>query len=94
MKSIRVDKEWQKALVYYIRYEFIKDEVKKNPDRKDFFTVEWEFSNDKETDRYILVLDDFNNPVSTVRFLIDDNNYGLVERVRTLPTAKRHGYGY
>ena len=93
MKSIRVDKEWQKALVYYIRYEFIKDEVKKNPDRKDFFTVEWEFSNDKETDRYILVLDDFNNPVSTVRFLIDDNNYGLVERVRTLPTAKRHGYG-
>ncbi|MBR6071290.1 MAG: GNAT family N-acetyltransferase [Acholeplasmatales bacterium] len=93
MKAIRVDSEWQKALVYYIRYEFIKDMIKKESDRKDFFTVEWEFGNDKPTDRYILVLDDNDNPVSTVRFLIDDNNYGLVERVRTLPTAERKGYG-
>ena len=93
MKVIRVYSEWQKALVYYIRYEFIKDMVKKEPSRKDFFTVEWEFGNDKPTDRYILVLDDFGNPVSTVRFLIDDNNYGLIERVRTLPTAERKGYG-
>ena len=93
MKSIRVDKEWQKALVYYIRYEFIKDARNNNPDKLDFFTVEWEFGNDTNTDRYILVLDDNNNPVSTVRFLIDDNNYGLIERVRTLPTAERKGYG-
>lgn len=93
MKSIRVDKEWQKALVYFIRYEFIKDAIKNNPDKRDFFTVEWEFGNDSITDRYILVLDDNNNPVSTVRFLIDDNNYGLIERVRTLPTAERKGYG-
>lgn len=92
MKSIRVDKEWQKALVYYIRYEFIKDARNSNPDKLDFFTVEWEFENDINTDRYILVLDDNNNPVSTVRFLID-NNYGLIERVRTLPTENRKGYG-
>ena len=93
MKAIRVDKEWQKALVYYIRYEFVIDAAKNNPDRKDFFTVEWEFENDKPSDRYILVLDDNNNPVSTVRFLIDNNNYGLIERVRTLPTAEKKGYG-
>ena len=93
MKSIRVDKEWQKALVYYIRYEFIKDVRNNNPDKLDFFTVKWEFGNDTNTDRYILVLDDNNNPVSTVRFLIDNNNYGLIERVRTLPTENRKGYG-
>ena len=93
MKAIRVDKEWQKALVYYVRYEFIKDARNNNPDKLDFFTVEWEFENDTDTDRYILILDDDNNPVSTVRFLIDDNNYGLIERVRTLPTAERKGYG-
>ncbi len=92
MKSIRVNQEWQKALVYYIRYEFIKDAIKKEPE-KDFFSAEWEFSGDAITDRYILVLDDFNNPVSTVRFLIDKNNYGLIERVRTLPNEERKGYG-
>ena len=93
MKAIRVNEEWQKALVYYIRYKFVLDAAKKNPDRKDFFTVEWEFSNDSKNDRYILILDDNDNPVSTVRFLIDENNYGLIERVRTLPGAQRHGYG-
>ena len=93
MKSIRVDKEWQKALVYYVRYEFIKDARNNNPDKLDFFTVEWEFGNDTDTDRYKLLLDDDNNPVSTVRFLIDNNNYGLIERVRTLPTENRKGYG-
>ena len=93
MKTIRVNEEWQKALVYYIRYEFVTDASKKNPDRKDFFTVDWEFGNDKETDKYILVLDDDNHPVSTVRFLIDENNYGLIERVRTLPSEERKGYG-
>jgi len=93
MKTIRVNKEWQLALIYYIRYEFIKNEVIKNPERKDFFTAEWEFESDNDTNKYILVLDDNDNPVSTVRFLIDNNNYGLVERVRTLPTEERKGYG-
>ena len=93
MKIVRVDKEWQKALVYHIRYEFIIDARNNNPDKKDFFTVEWEFENDKSSDRYILVLDENNNPLSTIRFLIDSNNYGLIERVRTMPTEKRKGYG-
>ena len=92
MKAIRVSNDWQKALVYYIRYKFVKQAAKDNPDRIDFFTVEWEFSNDKDTDRYVLILDDFDNPVSTVRFLID-NNAALVERVRTLPGEERKGYG-
>ena len=56
-------------------------------------TGKWEFENDKETDRYVLVLDDENNPVSTARFLIDENNYGLVERVRTHPMSRKKGYG-
>ena len=74
-------------------FKYVLYLAKNNPDRKDFFTVEWEFENDKPSDRYILVLDDNNNPVSTVRFLIDNNNYGLIERVRTLPTAEKKGYG-
>ena len=61
MKAIRVANDWQKALVYYIRYKFVKQAAKDNPDRRDFFTVEWEFSNDKDTDRYVLILDDFDN---------------------------------
>ena len=89
MKAIRVNEEWQKALVYYIRYEFVIDAAKRNPSRKDFFTVDWEFGNDTGKDKYILVLDDDNHPVSTVRFLIDENNYGLIERVRTLPKEER-----
>ena len=93
MEVIRVNNDWQKALVYYIRYEFINNERKVSLDRLDFFTYEWEFEGDKDTDRYILVLDDELHPVSTVRFLIDENNYGLVERVRTLPTEKKKGYG-
>ena len=93
MKTIRVSNDYEKALVYYIRYEFINNERKVSLDRLDFFTYEWEFEGDKDTDRYILVLDDDNHPVSTVRFLIDENNYGLIERVRTLPKEERKGYG-
>ena len=93
MEVIRVKTPWEKALVYYVRYEFIKNERIVNPERRDFFTYEWEFENDKETDKYILVLDDNGNPVSTIRFLVDENNYGLIERVRTLPGETLKGYG-
>ena len=92
METIRVSKDYEKALVYYIRYEFINNERKVSLDRLDFFTYEWEFEGDKDTDRYILVLDDEKHPVSTIRFLIDENNYGLIERVRTLPTELKKGY--
>ncbi|WP_191014364.1 GNAT family N-acetyltransferase [Treponema zioleckii] len=93
MKAIRVDKDWQKSLVYYIRYKFVTEAARTNSDKRDFFTVDWEFEGDKDLDRYILILDDNDNPVSTVRFLIDDNNYGMIERVRTLPGEERKGYG-
>lgn len=93
MKAIRVSEEWHKALVYHIRYEYILSEVKLDPSRKDFFTPKWEFSSDNINDRYILVLDDDNNPVSTIRFLIDEYGNGLIERVRTMPGKFKKGYG-
>lgn len=86
MEAIRVNEEWQKAGVYYVRTEAMVLGFD--------LSLESEFADDKPHDKYILVLDDEKKPLSTNRVhVVDELNIVKFERVATIASARGRGAG-
>lgn len=86
MKALRVEEEWQRAGVYYIRTEAMVFGFD--------LTLENEFSGDAVDDKYILVLDDNGKPLSTNRLHeLPEMKAAKIERVATVSTARECGAG-
>lgn len=85
IQVIRVTEEWQRAGVHYVRVEGM---LKEFPD----ITLAMEFDTDTPDTRYTLVLEG-NMPVATVRLHVLDEHTGKIERVVTVGSARKKGYG-
>ena len=86
MKTYRVNEEWQRAGVYYVRTEAMVFGFD--------LTLEGEFAEDKPDSEYILVTDDKGKPLSTNRIhLLPERGFGKIERVATVSTARGLGAG-
>ena len=86
MKALRVDTEWKKAGVYYVRTEAMVLGFD--------LTLEGEFSDDNENSEYILVVDDAGKPLSTNRIhLLPEMHLAKIARVATVRSARKQGAG-
>lgn len=86
MKAVRVDSEWARAGVYYVRTEAMVLGF--------HVSLEGEFADDDRESEYILVVDDEGRPLSTNRIhLIPDQGFAKIERVATISTARGLGAG-
>lgn len=84
MEVIRATEEWQKAGVYYVRYETMC--------RGFQVPMQMEFEGDRPGDEYVLVMEG-NEPVSTCRIHVLENGVGQVERVVSRPEFQKKHYG-
>lgn len=86
MEARRVEKEWERAGVYYIRTEAMVLGFG--------LPLQGEFADDTVDSSYILVLDGNQKPVSTNRIHpIPEKGYVKIERVATISTARHLGAG-
>lgn len=86
MEVRRVQKEWERAGVYYVRTEAMVFGFD--------LTLQGEFADDTTESHYILVLDDQQKPLSTNRIHpIPEKGYVKIERVATVSTARHMGAG-
>ena len=84
MKAIRVDGEWARAGVYYVRTEAMVFGFG--------VSLEGEFSDDGRDSEYVLVVDDRGKPVSTNRLhFLPDRGFAKIERVVTLESYRGRG---
>ncbi len=86
MKAIRVEKEWERAGVYYVRTEAMVFGFD--------LPLEGEFSDDCSASEFILVLDDHGKPLSTNRLhFLPEKGFAKIERVATVRNARGRGAG-
>ncbi len=86
MEARRVEKEWERAGVYYIRTEAMVFGFD--------LPLYGEFADDTVDGNYILVLDDDQKPLSTNRLhLMPEKGYVKIERVATISTSRHLGAG-
>ena len=86
LEARRVEKEWERAGVYYIRTEAMVLGFD--------LPLQGEFADDTVDSNYILVLDEHQKPVSTNRMHpIPEKGYVKIERVATISTARHLGAG-
>jgi GNAT superfamily N-acetyltransferase len=84
VKVIRAVEEWQKAGVYYVRFETMC--------RGFHVPLEMEFGEDKPGDEYVLVMED-EEPVAACALHCLDAENGKIGRVATRPEFRRKNYG-
>lgn len=84
MEAVFVEKEWQRAGVYYVRTQAMCMGF--------HIPLEGEFADDMPDSSYILVHEK-GFPVSTCRIRIDEENIGHIERVATLEEYRGKHYG-
>ncbi len=86
MRAIRVDSEWARAGVYYVRTEAMVLGF--------HLSLEGEFAEDSRESEYVLVVDDEGRPLSTNRIhLMPEKGFAKIERVATISTARKLGAG-
>lgn len=86
MKAIRVEKEWERAGVYYVRTEAMVLGFD--------LPLEGEFSDDSRESEYILVVDEQGKPLSTNRLhFLPEKRFAKIERVATVRNARGLGAG-
>lgn len=86
MEARRVENEWERAGVYYVRTEAMVLGFD--------LSLPGEFADDTTESHYILVLDDRRKPVSTNRLhFMPERGYVKIERVATVSTARHLGAG-
>ncbi len=86
MKAIRVEDEWAKAGVYFVRTDAMV--------RGFGVSLAMEFSDDTSESKYILVTDDKGYPLSTNRIHpISESGFAKIERVATIESARHQGAG-
>ena len=86
MRVIRVDSEWARAGVYYVRTEAMVLGF--------HLSLEGEFAEDNQESEYVLVVDDEGRPLSTNRIHLNpDRGFAKIERVATVSTARKLGAG-
>ena len=86
MKTYRVENEWQRAGVYYIRTRAMVYGFN--------LSLQGEFADDTKDSEYILVTDDNDRPLSTNRIhLLPERGFAKIERVVTLEEARGKGAG-
>lgn len=84
MQVIRVENEWQRAGVHFVRTKGMCQEFD--------IELEMEFSEDTPQSLYILAFEG-KLPVSTCRIRMIDEVTGKIERVCTLTECRSKGYG-
>lgn len=86
MRAIRVDSEWARAGVYYVRTEAMVLGF--------HLSLEGEFAEDNRESEYVLVVDEEGRPLSTNRIhLMPEKGFAKIERVATISTARKLGAG-
>lgn len=86
MRAIRVDSEWARAGVYYVRTEAMVLGF--------HLSLEGEFAEDSRESEYVLVVDEEGRPLSTNRIhLMPEKGFAKIERVATISTARKLGAG-
>ncbi len=84
MRAIKVDSEWARAGVYYVRTEAMVLGF--------HLSLEGEFAEDSRESEYVLVVDDEGRPLSTNRIhLMPEKGFAKIERVATISTARNLG---
>ncbi len=86
MRAIKVDSEWARAGVYYVRTEAMVLGF--------HLSLEGEFAEDSRESEYVLVVDDEGRPLSTNRIhLMPEKGFAKIERVATISPARKLGAG-